>query len=99
MKWKGEGEFAGLHGVPGRPSIGGATKVTPELGVGTPLNKEPHNGLSAVRERGVGGERAQRCRGSKGGGFWKWQWRRVAGMSSGRAPPPQPALVRVAARG
>ena len=38
-----------LLGVAGRPSIGGATKVTPELGVGNPLNKEPHNGSSAKR--------------------------------------------------
>ena len=36
-----------MLGVTGRPSIGGATKVTPELGVGNPLNKEPHNGSSA----------------------------------------------------
>ena len=38
-----------LLGVAGRPSIGGATKVTPELGVGNPLNKEPHNGSGAER--------------------------------------------------
>ena len=36
-----------LLGVAGRPSIGGAAKVTPELGVGNPLNKEPRNGSSA----------------------------------------------------
>ena len=36
-----------LLGVTGRPSIGGATKVTPELGAGNPLNKEPRNGSSA----------------------------------------------------
>ena len=44
-----ENESCGLSGAVGRPSIGGATKVTPELGVGNPLNKEPHNGPSAER--------------------------------------------------
>ena len=44
-----ENDFRGMVGVMGRPSIGGATKVTPELGVGNPLNKEPHNGPSAER--------------------------------------------------
>ena len=48
-----ENDFRGLSGVMGRPSIGGATKVTPELGVGNPLNKEPHNGSSAQRTRWV----------------------------------------------
>ena len=44
-----EKDSRGLSGAAGRPSIGGATKVTPELGVGNPLNKEPHNGSSAKR--------------------------------------------------
>ena len=44
-----ENDFRGLVGAVGRPSIGGATKVTPELGVGNPLNKEPHNGSSAEK--------------------------------------------------
>ena len=44
-----ENDFRGLVGAVGRPSIGGATKVTPELGVGNPLNKEPRNGSSAKR--------------------------------------------------
>ena len=39
--------FGESFGVTGRPSIGGATKVTPELGAGNPLNKEPRNGSSA----------------------------------------------------
>ena len=49
--WQGteENDFCGSSGVMSRPSIGGATKVTPELGVGNPLNKEPHNGSSAER--------------------------------------------------
>ena len=42
-----ESYFRGLSGVMGRPSIGGATKVTPELGAGYPLSKEPRNGSSA----------------------------------------------------
>ena len=42
-----ENGFRGVSGVMGRPSIGGATKVTPEQGAGNPLNKEPRNGSSA----------------------------------------------------
>ena len=42
-----DNDFRGLSGVMGRPSIGGATKVIPELGAGNPLNKEPRNGSSA----------------------------------------------------
>ena len=44
-----ENDVSGSSGVMGRPSIGGATKVTPELGAGNPLSKEPRNGSSAKK--------------------------------------------------
>ena len=78
---KGKGSVLAVEflGVTGRPSIGGATKVTPELGVGNPLNKEPHNGPSAKRGRwrqwrscaGSARRASTDALGKGEGGFWR----------------------------